>query len=528
MTNLDIKCKVTPPPGGVIRDIPIGEAMNTVDDAVREVIFKALKIKTRSYSSLERIETGNAYQAVRLRDDVIPGFRASDDNAWAGIGVIGQSVLDLGCNLGERARLAVREGAAFVEGVEYEELFVLIGGLINVYNRMTNVWLRQGDLTQAGCIQKECDIVACFSAFVYVKTNLTEILSKCRQLFVLETHALDAGWFNQYIVPVANEMPYWVIYGFADHGAKLAEKRRATIAFGRDVERIRNIPDERARLLGLGQRNVGCISVGNSPLASGLCGEHRDTRAVFARFRENQRTTSFSSVVDLLPALKQLVIDLEACRRPTYDDNFPSDYYWAMLLRGIIDYAEQGQLTSDNAYIEYLRKLTSENKYDPGMRDLLTTDGDAITRLKFRLDSILSIMQIKEVSGPPIIIYNALSTDALATRGIHENCYDAKDFVVDGKNRRYLAPIIDGYHRFAALYLSGADEVNCLFVWSNIYSINQSGLGAAAAGHVKGWKDDGIGWLVEASVAQIFETDEILHNGGPKLRTNEAATCKVR
>ena len=83
MTNLDIKCKVTPPPGGVIRDIPIGEAMNTVDDAVREVIFKALKIKTRSYSSLERIETGNAYQAVRLRDDVIPGFRASDDNAWA-------------------------------------------------------------------------------------------------------------------------------------------------------------------------------------------------------------------------------------------------------------------------------------------------------------------------------------------------------------------------------------------------------------------------------------------------------------
>lgn len=490
---------------GSPRDIPIGEALKQVDDGLRALIIKALRIDTRSYSPRDGKETGNAYQAIRLRDDVLPGFRVSDENVWAGIGVQGHTVVDLGCNLGERARLAVRAGAEFVEGVESEEMFVRVGGLINVYNGMHNILLWQGDVTQPCCLPKAYDIGACFSTFVYVKENLAEILSKCRHLFILETHALEKGWFNHYIAPAAAEMPYWVVYGFADHGAKLVGQRRALAAFGRDIEWIRNIPDERARLLGLRQHNVNCISVGQSPLAIGLCGEHRDTRAVFAQFRDNLRTSQSPSIATLVVALRQLVADLEACRRPTYDDNFPSDHYWTKLLGGIVAYVEQGQITPDNVYIEYLRQLTIENRYDPGMKDLLSNTQEAIARLKLRLDSFISVLQTKEVSGPPIVIYNALSTSALATRAMPADRYDAKDFLVDAQNHRLLAPIVDGYHRLAALYISGAELAHCLFAWSNLYSINQSGVSAATAGVVKGWEEENIGSLVEATVCEIFK-----------------------
>src|SRR5437868_6360144 len=130
----------------------IEEATEELDRELRSLIVKALSVQTRSYSSLDRKETGNAYQSVRLRDEVLPGFRVSDEEVWAGLDVAGCTVIDLGCNLGERTRLAVRAGASFAEGVEFEEFFVRIGGLINVYNRMDNILLRQGDITKAGSL----------------------------------------------------------------------------------------------------------------------------------------------------------------------------------------------------------------------------------------------------------------------------------------------------------------------------------------------------------------------------------------
>jgi len=169
MTEIDT-ASVTP-----ATQVPIGEATKQIDEELRALIVKALAVKTRSYSSFGGKETGNAYQAVRLRDEVLAGFRVSDEEVWAGLGVEGRTVIDLGCNLGERTRLAVRAGASFAEGIEYEDLFVRIGGLINVYNRMHNILLRQGDVTKPGCLEESYDIVACFSAFVYVRENLEEI-----------------------------------------------------------------------------------------------------------------------------------------------------------------------------------------------------------------------------------------------------------------------------------------------------------------------------------------------------------------
>src|SRR4051794_25981180 len=144
MTEIDT-ASVTP-----ATQVPIGEATKQIDEELRALIVKALAVKTRSYSSFGGKETGNAYQAVRLRDEVLAGFRVSDEEVWAGLGVEGRTVIDLGCNLGERTRLAVRAGASFAEGIEYEDLFVRIGGLINVYNRMQQYPAETGGRDKTG------------------------------------------------------------------------------------------------------------------------------------------------------------------------------------------------------------------------------------------------------------------------------------------------------------------------------------------------------------------------------------------
>lgn len=212
------------------------EALQTLDTDLLALIRKALATPTTSLSSFNAIVTGNAYQAVDLRGEIEPGFRRADAELFAGMPMQGKRFIDLGANLGEKTRLAALAGAEYAEGIEYEEYFVRIGGLISTYDRIFNAVLRQGDITQPGCIKADFDIGACFSAFVYVRRNLAEILSHIRTTFLLETHAIETGWFEQYVTPVTPTFPYWIVYGFSDHGRKLTERRRAQIAFTHDQE----------------------------------------------------------------------------------------------------------------------------------------------------------------------------------------------------------------------------------------------------------------------------------------------------
>src|SRR3954468_5305958 len=108
------------------------------------------------------------------------------------------------------------------------------------------------------------------------------------------------------------------------------------------------------------------------------------------------------------------------------------------------------------------------------MKEELSTPERAAARLRYRFDAFLSTFRTKQVKGPPIIVFNAVSGAALMCVGMSEEDYAPSHFLVKEHARRYLAPTIDGNHRLAALYLSGAYTAPCSFVWSNLYPINQT------------------------------------------------------
>jgi len=117
----------------------IQEAVKELDEKILAIIKESLAESTESYSGLNETVTGNAYQSVMLGETEARGFRKRDSKLFAGVPMLNARFVDLGCNLGEKTRLASLAGAAFAEGVEFEEFFVRIGGLINVLNRITNV-----------------------------------------------------------------------------------------------------------------------------------------------------------------------------------------------------------------------------------------------------------------------------------------------------------------------------------------------------------------------------------------------------
>jgi hypothetical protein len=143
----------------------------------------------------------------------------------------------------------------------------------------------------------------------------------------------------------------------------------------------------------------------------------------------------------------------------------------------------------------------------------------AVARLKHRFDAFLSTFRRKKVSGAPVVVYNAICATALAASGMFESDYFPAHFLVDGHGSRYLAPVVDGYHRLAALYMSGAETEDCIFVWSNLYSINQPKTAFVVEGEAAGWDHRQIGALIEASVSELFDlTPEGVETGRSSAR----------
>jgi SAM-dependent methyltransferase len=478
--------------------------LSELDSGIDQLIRQALQKNIASYSSLNGIVTGNAYQAVRLRGEVMPGFRRPSEGMFAGLQLEGRRIVDLGCNLGEHSRLAACANAAFVEGIEYEELFVRIAGLVNVFNRINNILIRQGDITQPGCLTKKYDIGLCFSAYVYVRENIKEITENITRMLVFETHALDQGWFRYYVEEVSRYLPYWIIYGFSDHGAKLKVHKRACIAFARERDEIAEIAERRAIELNHGLRHLIDIDISASPRVVSLCGRQTATRAAFADLRQSladRPGISTSAVVDLLVTVAG---ELDQHRRPIDDNDFASDLYWSYFFKGLAEYLAGYPANPKNTYVSYLMKLSEAGNYDPAMREILADEAVTRERMRWRFDTFVEILRTKAVRTP-VIVYNAMSRVELERQGLSVDHREPEEFVVDRDGNRYWTAWVDGHHRLAALYLSGAEFCSSLFAWSNLHPLDLRGETAAtseaAPGDASCWGLPAVGRVVEATVS---------------------------
>jgi hypothetical protein len=479
--------------------------LGDLDSGIDQLVRQALQKNIASYSSLNGIVTGNAYQSVRLRGEVLPGFRRPSEGMFAGLQLEGRRIVDLGCNLGEHTRLAACANAAFVEGIEYEELFVRIAGLVNVFNRIDNILIRQGDVTRPGCLTKKYDIGLCFSAFVYVRENIKEITNNILRMLVLETHALDQGWFGYYVSEVSRYLPYWIIYGFTDHGAKLEVQKRACIAFARERDEIGEIAERRAIELNHALRHLVDIDISASPRVVSLCGRQRSTGAAFADLRQSlaaRPDIPTSAIIDLLVTVAG---ELDQHRSPIDDNDFASDQYWSYFFKGLAEYLAGYPGDSKNTYVSYLIKLSESGNYDPAMKEILADEMAMRERMRWRFDTFVEILQTKTVRTP-VILYNAMSHAELERHGLSVDHREPEEFVVDRAGNRYWTAWVDGHHRLAALYLSGAELCPSLFVWSNLHPIDLRGDGTAIQ---EGAPSEAGHWGLPA-VARVIEATALL------------------
>lgn len=447
----------------------ISVVLAELDNDLRRIILDYLRRDTVSYSSLNAIPTGNAYQAVDLRGEITNGFRLSDPDIYAGFDLNGRTFVDLGCNLGERTRLAAKAGASFAEGIEYEEFFVRIAGLINVYNGVHNVSIHRGDITKADCLTHNFDVGASFSSYAYVNESLEATLSRINDFFILETHAIDLGWIRHYVIRPSEHMQHWIIYDFSDHGADLKTQKRVCVAFARSPQPIIEVAHNRTFQVSKRVRMTADISVGESPRASMLCGQEGPGREIFQGVRLRLQALSHRDWASLGPTLDELAAELSAQAAVSEEpDFFASDLYWVSFLKGLKDFKSSHVLSPDNPYLLYLKQLSDAGLYDPDLKPELADEALLHARMTARFEAFTTALETQSHPNP-IMIYNAFSVERLDANGLSVDHKPEDQFFYDGRGHRYWTPAIDGHHRIAALFMSGATSSRSAFAWSNLY-----------------------------------------------------------
>ena len=160
--------------------------------------------------------------------------------------------------------------------------------------------------------------------------------------------------------------------------------------------------------------------------------------------------------------------------RPIDNNDFASDQYWSYFFKGLAEYLAGHSVGSKNTYVSYLIKLSESGNYDPGMREILAVETATQERMRWRFDTFVEILQTKRVRTP-VIVYNAMSQVDLEGQGLSVDHRQPEEFVIDRTGNRYWTAWVDGHHRLAALYLSGAEVCPSLFAWSNLHPLDLHG-----------------------------------------------------
>lgn len=440
------------------------QLVENLDTELAALIRKYHSSPAISLSSFKATRTGNRYQSLNMRGDVLKGFRAADRHIYTGIPLEGLSIVDLGCNTGEKTRYAADMGASFAEGIEYEELFVRIGNLVSAYNRYGNVVLRQGDLTNPDLLRRRYDIGASFSSFVYLGDTLPKVLSHIDKMFICETHALGENWFRRYVTPIARKMPQWLVYGFTDHGGSHTDGRRALVLCAKDAASLSRTIFTRAAELPADNQAVCTIDIDASARPGTLIGKTPAARKIALALREDLAAIPAGERDAVVDALDEAALALADTLTGDEPYAFGNDAYWAALFRGAVDYHRTGEVSEANACFNFVRQMTKDQ--DIGMQKIMTDAERGRQRIALRLDGFLAALTDRTVRDH-LIAFNPIPTELLP-ESVQMN---RQQMVTSTGGRTYTYQAFDGYHRLAASWLTKTKTCTVYFCWTNMLGL---------------------------------------------------------
>lgn len=407
------------------------------------LVLKALKLKYTSYFSQERRATGNAYQSVKLPNTTTRGFRALRNSVLAGLPIARARVLDLGCNLGELSRLARSQGAALVDGFEFDPYFIQIGQAINAANGVTRVSFYQKDVTKPEIYQEEYDIVFSFSVITYTKTVLRQIAPICRRLFVLETHKIAPGWSKEYVDQVLPHFPYYCIVQRTDWGQALEDGARLLIVYARGQQEIASYITRRSLALGTNADELRHLDL------------RRSEPDFLARFLAWRAERKIEGLEIFEATVKRAVFDQPRFSlAPDYTHAASSAIYWIAYFAGYFQYALDGGVNDANSYVSYLRQACRDLDFDPFMSTLVANDEPALyERVRKRFED--TTRAIKGESLTPIEVINPMPESAPFGSALTD--------VETGMQVKYSH--LDGYHRYASSFVAGHERLGYRMLW---------------------------------------------------------------
>ena len=428
-------------------EIPTGELLLRLQDEIRETLRKVLTTRAVSLSPHEAKRTGNRYQPVRLGDTVLAGFRSAERPVFAGLTLKNKRVIDLGCNLGEFCREAVRRGAASARGIEFDPYFIQVARYAVAYEGLNDIAFQQGDLTEPDVYHGQYDIVLALSVHAYVKTHLARIAAMTKGVFVLETHGVDADWQMTYLDDLRQHFPFVALVGFTDHKRSKRNDVRYLLFASRN--KLDGVIAQRARDLA-GVAQPFSIDTTRSTVA------HYDAFLAAARIGRGVALDQLiEATLHAWPELETDAVVADVAERGLV--GAPS--YWASFVIGLAQFRAERAMTHDNLYGRTFRALIAAGLYRGALKTLFETDPErAQKRLALRFTMLRRIRTGAQFDAiDPVILFSPVAdtTDADPRYGLH----------VAPLDRTCYPLALDGHHRLFCAYALGATAVPCLPIW---------------------------------------------------------------
>ncbi len=392
---------------------------------------------------------------------------------FAGIPLAGRRVLDFQAGRGELLRLALREGARYAEGIEADWSLVDAGRLANAAFQVEGAVLRHGDLRQPGCLLSDFEVGVCASGFDAYAASLPDILEHVRELLMVRVVTGEHEWYRRCVLKLAPWMSFWSLLPSSGPASGRTAKPHGLLVTSRTVEPVAAATLGRCKAVGLEHPDVRSLDVYASGVAAQSMGSTGPARLLFGDLRRKLSRLTFGQPLEIAALIKPMLAPLRVIvsGRPPQEVEVGTDRYWLRFLQGLVNYIENGALNIDNPYVRFVRGVAACGMYDSAMSYYLEEETRALARLRPRLKGFIEVLTHQAVAEP-LIVFNPVGLTWLEAYG-----YKAADFPRDHhmtltNGARYRIQGVDGTHRLAALWLSGAATGPVLPVWTNVFGVD--------------------------------------------------------